>query len=91
MFKKRKMQKLESVAEQRFDDMMALIKDLPKRDYEKLKEAMDLGYSAYQKVKNVKSEDEKEFEDINQIDRQISKEREAKNAKSSSAKGTKEN
>lgn len=86
MFKKRKKQRLESVAEQRFDDMMDLIKDLPKRDYEKLKEAMDLGYSAYQKVKNVKSEDEKEFEDINQIDKVMTKEREARNGKVSSIK-----
>ena len=80
MFKRKSKKEriLESVAEQRFDAMMSLIKDLPKRDYDKLKEAMDLGYQAYQKVKNVKSEDEKELEDIEKIDRSMSKEKEAK-------------
>jgi hypothetical protein len=29
-----------------------------------LKDAMDLGYSAYQKVRNVKTADEKEIADI---------------------------
>jgi len=76
MFKRKSKKEriLESVAEQRFDAMMSLIKDLPKRDYDKLKEAMDLGYQAYQKVKNVKSEDEKELEDIEKIDKSLSKE-----------------
>lgn len=70
IFKKRK-QVLESVAEQRFDDMMALIKDLPRADYTRLKDAMDLGYNAYQKVKNVKTEEEKELEDIDEIEKTI--------------------
>lgn len=51
-------------AEERFDAMMELIKDLPRADYNRLKDAMDLGYSAYQKVKNVKTADEKEVADI---------------------------
>lgn len=50
--------------EKRFDAMMELIKDLPRGDYNRLKDAMDLGYSAYQKVKNVKTADEKEIADI---------------------------
>ena len=37
---------------------------MPKADYNRLKGAMDLGYSAYQKVRNVKTADEKEVEDI---------------------------
>lgn len=63
MFKKKK-HILEDPVEQRFDSMMELIKDLPKADYNRLKGAMDLGYSAYQKVRNVKTADEKEVEDI---------------------------
>lgn len=77
--RKSKREKLmQSVAEQRFDAMMALIKDLPKRDYEKLKDAMDLGYKAYQTVKNVKTEDEKELEDIDQIDKAMTREKAGK-------------
>lgn len=62
MFKKK--YKVEDPVEQRFDAMMELIKDLPKTDYNRLKDAMDLGYSAYQKVRNVKTADEKEVADI---------------------------
>ncbi len=60
----RKKHEIEDPVEQRFDAMMELIKDLPKADYNRLKGAMDLGYSAYQKVRNVKTADEKEVEDI---------------------------
>lgn len=70
LFKKRQ-QILESVAEQRFDDMMKLIKDLPRADYTRLKDAMDLGYNAYQKVKNVKTIDEKELDDIDEIEKSM--------------------
>ena len=70
LFKKRH-QILESVAEQRFDDMMKLIKDLPRADYTRLKDAMDLSYNAYQKVKNVKTEEEKELEDIDDIEKSL--------------------
>lgn len=70
IFKKRH-QILESVAEQRFDDMMKLIKDLPRADYNRLKQAMDLGYEGYQKVKNVKTEEEKMVEDIDDIEKSL--------------------
>lgn len=53
--------------ESKFNTMMGLIKDLPKADYKRLKEAMDLGYDAYQKVRNVKTTDEKETQDIDDI------------------------
>lgn len=49
------------VEEARFNNMMELIKDLPKADYNRLKAAMDLGWEAYQKVRNVKTVDEKEL------------------------------
>ena len=53
-----------SIVEQKFDVMMGLIKDLPRADYNRLKDAMDLGWSAYQKIRNVKTLEEKELEDI---------------------------
>lgn len=70
----RKKKKLGSIAEQRFDSMMTLIKDLPRADYTRLKDAMDLGYNAYQKVKNVRTVDEKELEDIDDIEKLMEKE-----------------
>ena len=60
--------------EEKFDAMMSLIKDLPRADYNKLKDAMDMGYNAYQKVRNVKTADEKETGDIDEIASKLEKE-----------------
>lgn len=43
----------EDVIDGRFDQMMDLVKDLSRKDYNRLKDAMDLGYNAYQKVRNI--------------------------------------
>ena len=64
----------EDPSETRFDAMMDLIKDLPRSDYNRLKDAMDLGYNAYQKVRNVKTADEKEVSDIDEAEKQLVKE-----------------
>lgn len=64
----------EDPSETRFDSMMDLIKDLPRSDYNRLKDAMDLGYNAYQKVRNVKTADEKEVSDIDEAEKQLVKE-----------------
>lgn len=60
--------------EEKFDAMMSLIKDLPKADYNRLKDAMDMGYNAYQKVRSVKTTDEKESGDIDEIASKLEKE-----------------
>ena len=38
----------EDVLDSKYDEMMAWIKDLSRKDYNKLKKAMDSGYDAYQ-------------------------------------------
>lgn len=73
MFRKKK-HIVEDPVEQRFDSMMELIKDLPRADYNRLKDAMDLGYNAYQKVRNVKTVDEKENSDILSAEKVLAKE-----------------
>ena len=73
MFKKKK--SIEDPVEMRFDAMMELIKDLPRADYNRLKDAMDLGYNAYQKVRNVKTADEKEVQDILNAEKILGKEK----------------
>lgn len=70
-FKKKRARTYEDPAESRFDSMMDLIKDLPRADYNRLKDAMDLGYNAYQKVRNVKTADEKEVNDIEEAERKL--------------------
>lgn len=65
LFRKRKQQTVvKDPVEQKFGAMMELIKDLPKTDYNRLKKAMDLGWQSYQTVRNVKTDDEKEYGDI---------------------------
>ena len=71
MFRLRKKTISENLVELRFDAMMELIKDLPKSDYNRLKDAMDLGWNAYQKVRNVKTIEEKENVDISDAELQL--------------------
>lgn len=78
MFKK-KIRPTVNPDEARFDSMMELIKDLPRADFNRLKDAMDLGYNAYQKVKNVKTADEKELADI--VSAEVALEKEAHEVK----------
>lgn len=44
-------------SEERFDAMMGLVKDLSRKDYNKLKKAMDSGYEAYQIVRGIDNDD----------------------------------
>lgn len=74
MIFKSKTTPLKDPVESRFDAMMELIKDLSKADYNRLKKAMDLGWQSYQIVRNVKTDDEKEFGDIEVAERQLEKE-----------------
>ena len=74
MLFKSKTTPLKDPVESRFDAMMELIKDLSKADYNRLKKAMDLGWQSYQIVRNVKTDDEKEFGDIEAAERQLEKE-----------------
>ncbi len=59
--------------EKKFSSMMGLVKDLPKKDYERLKTAMDLGWQSYQTIRNVKTNDEKENADIYEAERVLAK------------------
>lgn len=73
IFRKRKTV-LESVAEQRFDTIIDLVKDLPRADFNRLIDGIKLSYEGYQKVKSAKTIDEKEMEDIEDIDKTLAKE-----------------
>ena len=47
----------EDPSEVRFDAMMDLVRDLSRKDYNKLKKAMDSGYEAYQIVRGIDTDD----------------------------------
>lgn len=72
MFKKK--HKVEDPVEEKFSIIIDLVKDLDRSNFNRLKDAMDLGYSAYQKVRNVKTADEKEVADILNAERILGKE-----------------
>lgn len=47
-------------SEWKLNTIMELVKDLPRGDYNRLREGMDLIYNGYQKIRNAKTTDEKE-------------------------------
>lgn len=71
---RRKKEKYVDAVEQKFGSMMALIKDLSRADYNRMKKAMDLGWQSYQTIRDVKTDDEKENADIDEAERILEKE-----------------
>lgn len=70
IFKKHKNQPTPT-SEARLTTIIELIKDLPRPDYNRLREGMELIYNGYQKIKNAKTNDEKELGDIDTMERLI--------------------
>ena len=68
LFKKNKTQPIPS-SEAKLNTIIDLIKDLPRPDYNRLREGMELIYNGYQKIKNAKTSDEKEVADIDSMER----------------------
>ena len=67
LFKKTKTQPRPS-SEAKLNTIIDLIKDLPRPDYNRLREGMELIYNGYQKIKNAKTNDEKELGDIDNME-----------------------
>lgn len=53
-----------SRVEEKFQNIVDLIKDLDKKEFNRLQEGMDLAWRAYNKVSQAKTTTEKELEDI---------------------------
>lgn len=51
----------------KFDEMMAWIKDLSRKDYNRLKKAMDLDYNAYQTLHGIEPDDDMSVESAEYI------------------------
>ena len=67
LFKKHTTQTITS-SEAKLNTIIELVKDLPRADYNRLREGMELIYNGYQKIKNAKTNDEKELGDINSME-----------------------
>ena len=55
-------------SEVKLNTIIELVKDLPRADYNRLREGMELIYNGYQKIKNAKTTDEKEIGDIDNLE-----------------------
>lgn len=64
---KKKIQNISS-SEAKLNTIIELVKDLPRADYNRLREGMELIYNGYQKIKNAKTTDEKEVSDIDSME-----------------------
>ena len=60
----RKRSRSEDRVEARFQTVVSLIRDLDKKEFNRLKEGLDLVWQGYQKVGQAKTTVEKEMEDI---------------------------
>ena len=67
LFKKHTAQAISS-SEAKLNTIIELVKDLPRADYNRLREGMELIYNGYQKIKNAKTNDEKELGDIDNME-----------------------
>lgn len=67
LFRKQNTQTISS-SEAKLNTIIELVKDLPRADYNRLREGMELIYNGYQKIKNAKTSDEKELGDIDSME-----------------------
>lgn len=58
--------------EERFQTVVGLIRDLDKKEFNRLMSGMELAWQAYSKVREVKSTTEKEVEDIEHAEKILS-------------------
>lgn len=73
-FFRKKEQTEQDMLERRLDTISELTRGLGKKEFNNLIEAVKAVYEARQKLTNVKSEDEKEVEDIDEIEKVLKKE-----------------
>ena len=66
--KLRKNKKLLTSSESKLNTIIDLVKDLPRADYNNLKDGMDLIYNGYQKIRSARTTDEKEMDEITNIE-----------------------
>lgn len=71
MFKKVRKIKYTDRVEERFQTIVNLIKDLEKKEFNRLVEGMTLAWESWNKVRQAKTKEEKENDDIDKIDEEL--------------------
>lgn len=72
MFKKVRKIKYTDRVEERFQTIVGLIRDLDKKEFNRLMEGMQLAWEAYSKVKQARPVSEREVEDIESAEKLLS-------------------
>lgn len=70
-FFERESKQTKNSSEIKLNSIIKLVKDLSRSDFNRLHEGMELIYNGYQKIKNTKSNNEKELDDIDSIEKTI--------------------
>ena len=74
-FSRKKKNKTEDKVEARFQTVVDLVRDLDKRELNRLIEGVQLVWQGYNKVGQAKTADEKEYGDIDEADKALEEER----------------
>ena len=72
MFKRVRKVEYTDRVEERFQTIVTLIKDLDKKEFNRLQEGMQLAWEAYSKVKQARPVSEKEVEEIENAEKLLS-------------------
>lgn len=70
----RKNNQVEDRVEARFQTVVSLVKDLDKKEFNRLKKGMELAWQGYNEVSQAKTKDEKEYGDIEKAERALEEE-----------------
>lgn len=57
--------------EQRFQQAVNLVKDLDKREFNRLIDGIELAWQSYNKIRQVQTVDEKEMADITEVEKEL--------------------
>lgn len=57
--------------EQRFQQAVELVKDLDKREFNRLIDGIELAWQSYNKIRQVQTVDEKEMADIAEVEKEL--------------------
>lgn len=70
----KKKQHTEDRVEARFQTIISLVRDLDRKEFNRLKKGMDLAWQGYQEVRQAKTQAEKEVEEIDTAEEYLTKE-----------------
>lgn len=70
----KKKPRTEDRVEARFQTIVSLVRDLDKKEFNRLKKGMDLAWQGYQEVRQAKTNAEKEIEDIEDAEKVLDRE-----------------